>query len=112
LPGLGLHPGTSAGRMRSEARVASKRTSTPEISSPSEAAAESSFEDSIRRLGEIVEALENGELPLEDSLRLFEEGVKLARASQAKLDGAEKRVEELLSVDESGNPLVREIDLE
>jgi exodeoxyribonuclease VII small subunit len=98
--------------MRSEARVASKRTSTPEISSPSEAVAESSFEDSIRRLGEIVEALENGELPLEDSLRLFEEGVKLARASQAKLDGAEKRVEELLSVDESGNPLVREIDLE
>lgn len=92
--------------------MASKRTSTPEISSPSEAAAESSFEDSIRRLGEIVEALENGELPLEDSLRLFEEGVKLARASQAKLDGAEKRVEELLSVDESGNPLVREIDLE
>jgi exodeoxyribonuclease VII small subunit len=98
--------------MRSEARVASKRTSTPEISSPSDAVAESSFEDSIRRLGEIVEALENGELPLEDSLRLFEEGVKLARASQAKLDGAEKRVEELLSVDESGNPLVREIDLE
>jgi exodeoxyribonuclease VII small subunit len=98
--------------MRSEARVASKRTSTPEISSPSEAVAESSFEGSIRRLGEIVEALENGELPLEDSLRLFEEGVKLARASQAKLDGAEKRVEELLSVDESGNPLVREIDLE
>ena len=62
--------------------------------------------------GQIVEALENGELPLEDSLRLFEEGVMLARASQAKLDGAEKRVEELLSVDESGNPLVREIDLE
>lgn len=92
--------------------MASKKTSTSETSSPNEAVAESSFEDSIRRLGEIVEALENGELPLEDSLRLFEEGVKLARASQAKLDGAEKRVEELLSVDESGNPLVREIDLE
>lgn len=98
--------------MRNEARVAVKRTNTPESSGTSEAIAESSFEDSIRRLGEIVEALENGELPLEDSLRLFEEGVKLARASQAKLDGAEKRVEELLSVDESGNPLVREIDLE
>jgi exodeoxyribonuclease VII small subunit len=71
-----------------------------------------SFEASIRRLGEIVEALEGGELPLEDSLRLFEEGVKLARASQAKLDSAEKRVEELLSVDENGNPVVREIDVE
>ena len=91
--------------------MAIKKTTAPETSSSAEPIA-ASFEDSIRRLGEIVEALENGELPLEDSLRLFEEGVKLARASQAKLDGAEKRVEELLSVDESGNPLVREIDLE
>jgi exodeoxyribonuclease VII small subunit len=98
--------------MRIEARVAIKKTTTPEIGNSSEATAPASFEESIRRLGEIVEALENGELPLEDSLRLFEEGVKLARASQAKLDGAEKRVEELLSVDESGNPVVREIDVE
>lgn len=99
--------------MKSEARVAIKKTTTPENGNPSDPAkGPGSFEDSIRRLGEIVEALENGELPLEDSLRLFEEGVKLARASQAKLDGAEKRVEELLSVDESGNPLVREIDVE
>lgn len=92
--------------------MATKKTTAPETSSASEALSESSFEDSIRRLGEIVETLENGELPLEDSLRLFEEGVKLARASQAKLDRAEKRVEELLSIDESGNPVVREIDLE
>jgi exodeoxyribonuclease VII small subunit len=71
-----------------------------------------SFEDSIRRLSEIVEALEAGDLPLEQSLKLFEEGVKLSRASQATLDGAEKRVEELLSVDETGEPVVREIDVE
>jgi exodeoxyribonuclease VII small subunit len=71
-----------------------------------------SFEDSIRRLSEIVEALEGGELPLEDSLRLFEEGIKLARTSQNVLDHAERRVEELLSVDEHGNPVVREVDLE
>ena len=71
-----------------------------------------SFEDSIRRLSEIVESLEGGELPLEDSLRLFEEGIKLARTSQSVLDRAEKRVEELLSVDEHGNPVVREVDLE
>jgi exodeoxyribonuclease VII small subunit len=98
--------------MRNEARVAIKKSTEPETNSASEKIAASSFEDSIRRLGEIVEALESGELPLEDSLRLFEEGVKLARASQAKLDSAEKRVEELLSVDDSGNPLVREIDVE
>ncbi len=76
------------------------------------ALASRTFEDSIRRLAEIVEALEGGELPLEESLRLFEEGMKLARASQAKLDRAEKRVEELLSIDDEGNPVVRELDVQ
>lgn len=71
-----------------------------------------SFEDSIRRLGEIVETLESGELPLEESLSLFEEAVKLARASQVTLDKAERRIEELLGIDEEGNPVVREMDLE
>jgi exodeoxyribonuclease VII small subunit len=61
-----------------------------------------SFEAAIKRLTEIVQALERGELALEESLRLFEEGVKLSRASQARLDAAEKRVEQLLAVDEQG----------
>jgi exodeoxyribonuclease VII small subunit len=77
--------------------------------SPS-AAGDASFETSLRRLGEIVERLEGGELPLEESLRLFEEGVRLARTSQARLDAAEKRVEELLGIDEDGNPVVRDVD--
>ena len=51
-----------------------------------------------------VQVLERGELPLEESLRLFEEGVKLSRMSQQKLDTAEKRVEQLLAVDEQGRP--------
>src|SRR4051812_14869645 len=55
-----------------------------------------SFEDAVKRLSEIVQTLERGDLPLEESLRLFEEGVKLSRASQAKLDSAQRRVEELL----------------
>ena len=68
-----------------------------------EAAAEGpSFEVAIKRLNEIVQALERGDMPLEDSLRLFEEGVKLSRVSQERLDAAEKRVEELLAVDEQG----------
>jgi exodeoxyribonuclease VII small subunit len=111
-----LRPETSAGRIPSEARVAIRKmtasTDPSKSDSPDDPGEDQSFEASIRRLGEIVDALEGGELPLEDSLRLFEEGVKLARASQAKLDGAEKRVEELLSVDENGNPVVREIDVE
>ena len=61
-----------------------------------------SFEASIKRLNDIVAALERGDLPLEESLRLFEEGVQLSRLSQQRLDAAEKRVEQLLSVDEQG----------
>jgi exodeoxyribonuclease VII small subunit len=61
------------------------------------------FEAIKKRLGEIVEKLEDGDLPLEESLRLFEEGVALSRAAQEKLDGAEKRIEVLLKVDADGN---------
>lgn len=68
-----------------------------------------SFEADLARLTAIVEHLEGGELPLEESLRLFEEGVRLSRAAQARLDAAEKRVEELLGIDDDGNPLVREL---
>jgi exodeoxyribonuclease VII small subunit len=73
---------------------------------------EPSFEDSMRRLSAIVEELEAGDLPLEESLKLFEEGIRLARASQARLDAAEKRVEELLAIGDNGKPVVRELDPE
>lgn len=82
---------------------------SPEPKKRRGASAESSepnFEASLGRLGEIVEQLESGELALERSLELFEEGVRLARASQARLEQAERRVEELLSLDEDGNPVV------
>jgi exodeoxyribonuclease VII small subunit len=68
----------------------------------SDPAAAPPFEVAIKRLTEIVQTLERGDLPLEESLRLFEEGVKLSRVSQTRLDAAEKRVEQLLSVDETG----------
>ena len=70
-----------------------------------------SFEGTLERLHDIVERLEGGELDLEESLRLFEEGVRLSRASQARLNSAEKRVEELLAVDANGEPIVRELDI-
>lgn len=68
-----------------------------------------SFETTLSRLNEIVERLERGELPLEDSLRLFEEGIRLARTAQSRLDSAERRVEELLGFDEQGNPIVKRL---
>lgn len=62
-----------------------------------------SFEVAMKRLVEIVSTLERGELPLEESLALFEEGVKLSRGAQLRLDAAQKKVEKLLAVDEAGN---------
>ena len=45
----------------------------------------------------VVEQLEEGDLPLEESLAMFEEGVRLSRAGAKRLDEAERRVEELLA---------------
>jgi len=70
-----------------------------------------SFESALERLHHIVERLETGELDLEESLQLFEEGVRLSRASQARLNSAEKRIEELLAVNADGTPVVRELEL-
>lgn len=54
------------------------------------------FELQIKRLEEIVKSLEGGQLPLEDSLKMFEEGIKLSRACHDRLGEAERRVELLL----------------
>ncbi len=66
-----------------------------------------SFEASTERLSEIVEELERGDLPLERALALFEEGVRLSRRAQEKIERAEKRVEELLGLDTAGKPVVK-----
>lgn len=58
-------------------------------------------------LEEIVRELERGDLPLEDSLRLFEQGVKLSRECQDRLRQAERRIEMLLR-DDQGQPVVAE----
>jgi len=59
------------------------------------------FEDALGRLEQIVDQLESGDLPLEKSLKAFEEGVALARRCAKYLEEAEKRIE-LLTKDESG----------
>lgn len=58
--------------------------------------AEIRFEDALKRLEEIVNTLEKGELSLEKSLKIFEEGVKLSRVCNKMLDKAEKKVEMLM----------------
>ena len=62
---------------------------------PTKRPKEPGFEASLERLEEIVKTLEEGDLPLDESLRLFEEGVGLTRTCAARLDEAERRIEVL-----------------
>jgi exodeoxyribonuclease VII small subunit len=87
----------------------SKTTAPESGAAPDEAAPEGSFEATLGQLADIVAELEAGELPLERSLELFERGMKLAKASQERLDAVEQRVELLLSVDEEGRPVVKDL---
>lgn len=59
------------------------------------------FEDCLTRLEQIVAALESGNLPLEESLKVFEEGVTLARQCGRYLEDAERRIE-ILAKDDGG----------
>ncbi|WP_413723628.1 exodeoxyribonuclease VII small subunit [Sodalis sp. RH16] len=66
---------------------------------PKKAEQPASFETALKELEQIVTRLESGELPLEDALNAFEQGVQLARQGQQTLRQAEQRVQILLSED-------------
>ena len=63
------------------------------------------FEASLEALEQIVRQLESGDLPLEKSLELFEQGIRLSRECQDRLNQAERRIEVLLR-DNQGRPVV------
>lgn len=54
-----------------------------------------SFEEAIKRLEELVGKLESGDVPLEDMLKLYEEGAQLIKFCLDKLDNAEKKIKKL-----------------
>jgi exodeoxyribonuclease VII small subunit len=64
-----------------------------------------SFEASLEALEQIVRQLESGDLPLEKSLELFEQGIRLSRECQERLSQAERRIEVLLR-DNQGRTVV------
>ena len=68
------------------------------------------FEESMQRLEEIVRLLEKGDAPLEDAIRLFEEGTKLAKSCDDMLNEAEKKVV-VLSKGADGAPVETEFDI-
>ena len=72
---------------------------------------EKTFESSLDELEKIVSQLEDGDLPLEKSLKLFEDGVKLSRQCRERLVEAERRIEILLK-DADGNPSLQELEPE
>ena len=61
------------------------------------------FEKKLGRLEEIVQSMEEGDLSLDQSLKLFEEGVKLSRKCHEQLEKAEQKVQTLLAVNEDGS---------
>jgi exodeoxyribonuclease VII small subunit len=69
------------------------------------------FETQLAALEKVVRELERGDLPLEESLKLFEDGVRLSRECQERLNQAERRIEVLLR-DTEGRPVLSAFDEE
>ena len=63
------------------------------------------FEKKLNRLEEIVQKMEKGELALDESLQLFEEGVKLSRDCHSQLTKAEAQVKKLVGFDSEGKTI-------
>ena len=72
---------------------------------------ELNFEASMKRLNEIVGSLENGDSTLEESLKLYEEGVRLSQVCMKRLTEAQQKIEMLMR-DSSGKLATEELDAE
>ncbi len=72
-------------------------------------AAEANFEQAMKRLEEIVEQMESGELPLEDLIVRYEEGMKLVKVCQERLSSAEQRIE-IITRNSAGKPAVKKFE--
>ena len=67
------------------------------------------FEESMGRLEQIVRSLEQGNVPLEESLKLFQEGTQLVRSCSQLLDNAQLQIQKVLTAPD-GIPVMEEID--
>ena len=71
--------------------------------------ANATFESSMQRLEQIVRALERGDAPLEESLKLFQEGTELVRKCQTLLDNAELQVKKVMTAAD-GSPVMEDFN--
>lgn len=69
------------------------------------------YEEAVERLEQVVRELERGDLSLEASLQLFQEGIELTRLCSRLLDEAERRIEKL-TLDEDGQAHLEDLNLE
>jgi exodeoxyribonuclease VII small subunit len=72
-------------------------------------AAQANFEQAMKRLEEIVEKMEAGDLPLEELIDRYEEGMKLVKICQDRLAAAEQRIE-IITRNSAGKPVVKEFE--
>jgi len=70
------------------------------------------FEKKLSRLEAIVQKMEKGDLALDESLKLFEEGVQLSRECHTRLSEAETKVKLLMSVGADGQPVTQDFAVE
>jgi exodeoxyribonuclease VII small subunit len=71
-----------------------------------------SFEDQIAELEKVIEQLERGDLPLDESVGLFERGMHLSNACKAQLSSAESRIQVLLGPEDRGPVRVQDVTAE
>ena len=71
-----------------------------------------SFEDQLAQLEQVVDRLETGGLPLEESVKLFEDGMRLSNACKAQLSNAESRIQVLLQPEGRGKVRVEDLMVE
>ena len=67
------------------------------------------FEQSMMRLEQIVRAMERGDVPLEESLKLFQEGTQLVRSCSQLLDNAQLQIQKVLTAPD-GSPVMEDVD--
>ena len=71
--------------------------SAAQPASPPDDLAGMTFEDALRALEDVVRRLESGDVPLDDSITLYERGEALRRHCQARLDAASARIERIIA---------------
>ncbi len=84
-------------------RMSQEIASSPELSGLS-------FEDALRALEDVVRRLEGGEVPLDESITLYERGESLRKACQARLDSAQARIERIVAGPDGAPAGLRPLD--